>query len=571
MATEILMPQLGLTMEEGTVETWLKKVGDKVEIGDEIVEISTDKLVNVIESNVSGTVLKIVAKEGEDVLVKGVLAIIGAEGEELEDAPKEILERKTEVSPLSTLSSAFNPSDEHVVVIGGGPGGYVAAIRAAQLGAKVSLIEKETIGGTCLNVGCIPTKTLLHATEFIGMAKDANEYGVEVNIGKVDFNKIQQKKNKIVKQLVSGVTGLLRKNKVKVIEGRGKLLSRTEVEVTKDDGRKETISATKIILATGSTPTFPVVAGLTLSERIIDSTGALSLKEVPKSLVIVGGGVIGVEFASIYNALGSKVTIVEFLPQILATMDEDISTVLKKKFQKDGITILTSAGVKSVKEKEKGVDVSYELNGKVSTIETEMVLVATGRRPVSKNLGLESLGMELERGRVIVNEKQETSIAGIYAIGDLVGKIMLAHTASAMGEVAAENALGLDTIYSEKAVPSGVYTSLEIASVGLTEKQAIEQNKDYSIGEFPMMANSKALIENGGQGKVKVIIDNEYGEILGAHIIGPKATDLIAEIVLAIDGEYTVDELIGSIHGHPTVSEAVREAFLDSLGRAIHF
>lgn len=455
-----------------------------------------------------------------------------------------------------------------VVVIGGGPGGYVAAIRAAQLGAEVALVEKENLGGTCLNVGCIPTKALLHSAELYEEAKEGAKYGVIASDVKVDFLKVQERKKAVTKQLVSGVKGLLASNKVKVVSGEASFISKDTIEVKTEKGT-EKIKADKFIIATGSIPAKPPIPGID-SKQCIDSTGALELQEVPKSMVIVGGGVIGVEIATLYSAIGCKIVVIEMLDEILPMMDGELTKMIRAKLAKKGVEIYTSTKVMSFKDTGANVEVTVEMkDGSTKVFAGEKALISIGRRTNTATIGLEKAGIVNDRGRITVNDKMETNVPGIYAVGDCIGKIMLAHIASAQGEIAAENALGHNNVFDSKTNPSCVYTKPEFASVGLTEEVAKAQGLDYIVGKFPLAANGRAMIM-GEDGMIKIIAGKKYKEVLGAHILGPRATDLIGEMALAIGMEATIDEVIATIHAHPTVAEAIKEAALSVEKRAIH-
>lgn len=455
-----------------------------------------------------------------------------------------------------------------VVVIGGGPGGYVAAIRAAQLGGEVTLVEKENLGGTCLNVGCIPTKALLHAAELYEEAKEGAKYGVIASDVKVDFAKVQERKKAVTKQLVNGVKGLLASNKVKVVNGEAAFIGKDTVEVKTEKGT-ETIKADKFIIATGSIPAKPPIPGID-SKQCIDSTGALELQDVPKSMVIVGGGVIGVEIATLYSALGSKITIIEMLDEILPMMDGELTKMIRTKLAKKGVEIYTGTKVMSFKDAGANVDVTVQMSdGTTKVFSGEKALISIGRRTNTASIGMDRAGIVNDRGRITVNDKMETNVPGIYAIGDCTGQIMLAHIASAQGEVAAENALGHISVFDSKTNPSCVYTKPEFASVGLTEEAAKAQGVEYIVGKFPLAANGKSMIM-GEDGMIKIIAGKKYKEILGAHILGPRATDLIGELALAIGMEATIDEVIATIHAHPTVAESIKEATLAVEKRAIH-
>ena len=459
---------------------------------------------------------------------------------------------------------------QKVVVIGAGPGGYVAAIRLAQLGAEVILIEKDKLGGTCLNVGCIPTKVLLHCAEVVTNLGEAQELGVKVDSSSINWDKVQEKRKKISSQLVMGVGSLVKANKIKLIEGSASFVDKHTLNVVKKDKTEEKLTFDKLIIASGSVPAIPPIPGVKECPACIDSTAALELDKVPKSMLVIGGGVIGIEMATAYSAFGTKVTIVEALPKILPLMDTELSKMLKKSMQEKNIEILTGTKVLSVETTALGAKVNVETEQGNKSFEAEKVLVAVGRRTYTESLDLAAAGIANDRGRITVNDKMQTNVEGIYAIGDCLGKVMLAHVASAQGEVAAENIMGANKKFNGATSPSCVYTDPEFAGVGLTEEQAKEQNKDYEVGRFPLAANGKALIANGGQGVVKVIKGKEYNEILGVHILGPRATDLIAEAALMIGMEATAEDVIETIHAHPTLTEAVREAVLASEGIAIH-
>ncbi len=458
-----------------------------------------------------------------------------------------------------------------IVVLGGGPGGYVAAIRAAQLGAEVTLIEKDKVGGTCLNVGCVPTKALLHAGEMYRQMKhDAADYGVFAKDLSFDWTKVIGKKDAVVKRLVGGVSGLLKKNKVKVIQGTGKLGNGKTVTVTGPDGASQSVAYDKLIIATGSLPVMPPIPGVKDNADCIDSTGALALDKLPGEVLVIGGGVIGIEFANAFANFGSKVTVIEMTSKILPMMDEQLSKDLRKLLEKEGIVIHTDAKVLGVEKKGGKSAVNVEMNGKTEVFTADKVLVAVGRRTDTADLGLDAQGVKNDRGRITVDDHMQTSKPDVYAIGDCLGQVMLAHVASAMGEVAAEHAMGHQARYDGRTNASCVYTTPEFAGTGFTEEELKAQKVDYQVGLFPLVGNAKTLIENGGVGQIKVLCGKEYGEILGVHILGPRATDLIAEAALMIGMEATVDEVIATIHAHPTVSEAVREATLATQKRAIH-
>ena len=578
MATEVLMPKLGLTMTEGTIEEWKIKEGQPVKKGDVLFSVATDKLTNDVEADADGILLKILLPEGETAECKSVIAYIGAEGEAVPGAAAPAAAPAAAEAPAATPAAAAAAAPaaagpKSVIVVGGGPGGYVAAIRAAQLGASVTVVEKEHLGGTCLNIGCIPTKCLLHSAELIEDIKNQGaDIGVKVTGVEVDFPQVIAHKNAISKKLTSGIAGLFKLNKVAKIDGEATFTAPKTLEVTKADGSKETMTADAIIVATGSVNAVPPIPGIKENPNCIDSTGALSLEALPKSMVVIGGGVIGLELACAYAAFGTKITVVEAMDHMLPMLDGDLTKIGVAHMKKMGMEFNLECPVQAVEESPVGAKVTCRNKaGETVSFEAEKVLVAIGRKANTASLNLEAGGLNNDRGRILVNDKMETNVPGVYAIGDCVfGRAQLAHTASAMGEVAAENIMGMDAKYNESTNPTCVYIEPEAASVGLTEEQAKAKGIDYKVGKFPMSANGKALILNGGEGLVKIIADAKYGEVLGMHIIGPRATDLIAEGALAIRLEATIDELISTIHSHPTVTETMREAALNVEKRAIH-
>jgi dihydrolipoamide dehydrogenase len=455
-----------------------------------------------------------------------------------------------------------------IVVIGGGPGGYVAAIRAAQLNNEVTLIEKEELGGTCLNRGCIPTKALIQSANALWEAKRGEVFGVQVQKISLDFPSVIKRKEKVVKQLVSGVQFLIKKNKVKVIKGIATIIDPKTVRIA-DKG--EEVKTDSVIIATGSVPSIIPVEGID-SEGVIDSNQALQMQELPASIAIVGGGVIGIEFAQIFHRMGVAVTVIEMMPHILPTEDSDLAQMLESILRKEGVKIFTSATVKKISTGEKGGKVvSFAAKEGTSEKVVDKVLIAVGRSPETSNLGLEKLEIETNKGSIVVNGRMQACIPGVYAIGDVIGGVMLAHSASAEGKCAAENASGISSTMDYRAVPRCIYTTPEIACVGLTELRARKEYGDsVRIGKFPLLGNSKALILDDTSGFVKVIVEAKYGEVLGIEIVGPHATELIGEAVLGMRLEATFNDFASAIHAHPTVSESIMEAALNVEGKAIH-
>ena len=454
---------------------------------------------------------------------------------------------------------------KRITIIGGGPGGYVAAIRAAQLGAQVHLVEKDALGGTCLNVGCIPTKALLHVADSYQSLLKGESIGIKADNVRLDWPAALRYQKSLVSRLVKGVDGLLKANKVKRYKGHARLTSRNQVEI---DGT--CIETDVIILASGSESIKLPFPGSDL-EGVIDSTSALNLKKVPDSMMVIGGGVIGVEFAAMYNSFGTNVKIVEMLPQILPGVDSEIVRLVHDDLVQKGIEIITEARLEEVQKQGSALLALIDSAGQKRELVAEKVLVAVGRQPRTDGMGLEEIGVVMERDRILVDDHFLTNIPNIYAVGDCSSLMMLAHVASAQGVAAVEHALGHNPTYFDHIVPACIYTHPEIASVGLTEEQAQTRGLEFRSGVFSLAGNGKALIESEGKGIIKIISGAKYREILGVHIWGPRATDLIAEAALAMRLEATVDELISTIHAHPTVCEAMPEAALDTDGMAIHW
>jgi dihydrolipoamide dehydrogenase len=442
-----------------------------------------------------------------------------------------------------------------VAVLGAGPGGYVAALRAAMRGAKVCCIEEKYLGGTCLNVGCIPTKAMLHASRIYWQTLNAKQFGINVSDPKVDEVVFMQRVGKVIKELTGGVEFLLKKRKVDIINGRGKLTAKDTIAVETQDGTKE-IKAKSIIIATGSSP-----ARLGFlpwgSDPLITTDEATTAQELPKSILILGGGVIGCEFATIYSELGIETTVVEMLDSLVANLDTDISKAVKKSLKKRNVNIMTGTKLASVEPQKNKVTAKLD-NGKEIT--TEKILVAIGRKLNIENIGLEELNIQTENGIVKVDDHCRTNIDNIYAIGDVAETMQYAHLASKMGIVAADNATGHENSDDRSVVPTGIYTHPEAASVGLTEKQAKEKCPDVKISRFPYTASGVAQAYGETEGMVKLMADPRIGEILGAVVIGQHATDVIQEIAIAMRNELTIKDISKTIHPHPTFTEAVGEA-----------
>ncbi len=577
----VVMPKLGFNMDEGRLVKWYKAEGDTITKGEPLFAVETDKTSIDIEAIQNGIVRKLFADEGEVLSVTLPIAIIADAEEEIEKTIADIFlqlgkdkiavpddtQSEKALTPAQAVSSQQGSDtdkfDHDIFIIGGGPGGYVAAIKAAQSGKKVALAEKDALGGTCLNKGCIPTKALLRSAEAFNEIKNAEKFGVtgvDTSKMELDFRKIQSRKTDVVGQLVSGVEILLKKNGVDVYRGEAILEDNNTVSI---DGQIHT--SEYIIIATGSSiKSLPIEIDKKMN--LITSDEALSLEECPKDIVIVGGGVVGIEIAFFLSNAGSKVTVIEFLPNILPMVDEEISGMVKSDLENSGIQIYTNAAVNKITAKK----VVFEKDGEPREVEATTVLMAVGRVPNLEGINCEKLGIETNRNAIVTDKYMKTSIPNIYAIGDVNGKVMLAHTASAEGLVAIDNICGHINIMNYNNIPSVIYIEPQIASTGLTEKQAKEKYSQIKVGKFPMVGNGKSKVAGDERGLIKVITETKYGEIVGIHSYCLGASDMIVEGVLAIDLETTAEEMLNVIHPHPTVSEAYHEAFHAVQGKAIH-
>jgi len=551
MATAIIMPKAGMAMEEGTIVKWLKQEGETVEQGEPILEILTDKVNMEVEAQVSGTLIRILKTEGAVVPVTQIIGYLGAADEK---APAE---------PARHAGTSL-PAEEgdryDIVVIGGGPAGYVAAIKASQLGGKVALVEKDVVGGTCLNRGCIPAKTYLKNAEVLETIHHADQRGIllESTAYKLDMEKIVAGKNEVVKTLTGGVAGLLKSYGVKTYQGTGRITKDRKVSV---DG-KELLETKKIILAGGSRPSRLNLPGME-SRLVMTSDEILDLKEIPEHLAIIGGGVIGVELATVFRAYGSKVTIIEMESRLVPFMDQEISAEMERYAKEKEFHLMLGTRLEKIEEK----DGKLLIHTDKGQLPADRALLSIGR--VADLSAISDIELAMERGKVKVNDRLETSAAGVYAAGDINGKLMLAHAAFKMGEVAASNAMGHDEKIKLDYTPSCVYIMPEVGSVGLTE-EAAGKKYEIAVGRFSFGANGRALASGFRTGFVKVIVDKKYGEILGVHIVGPAAAEMINEAAALMSMEITAYEVSEIIHGHPTFSEAFMEAVADSLNRCIH-
>lgn len=460
------------------------------------------------------------------------------------------------------------PVEVDTLVVGAGPGGYVAAIRAAQLGQKVTIVDKGALGGVCLNVGCIPSKALITAGQKAAEAQGIEELGIKAEKVSVDFSKVQEWKDSVVNKLTSGVEGLLKGNKVDIVSGEAYFVDKNTAKVM-DEKNSQTYKFNNCIIATGSTPI--EIPSFKFSDRVLDSTGALSLKEIPKKLVVIGGGYVGTELGTAFANFGTEVTFLEGAKDILGGFEKQMTQVVKKRLKKKGVTIVTEAVAKGVEETKDGVKVTYEAKGKEETLEADYVLVTVGRKPNTEDIGLEQVGIELdERGRVKTDKQCRTSVDNIYAIGDITAGPPLAHKASYEGKIAAEVISGEKSEVDYIGVPAVAFTEPELATVGLSEQEAKDKGFNVKVGKFPFAANGRALALNESDGFLKLITRKEDGLVLGGQIAGPNASDMISEIGLAVESGMTAEDIALTIHAHPTLGEITMEAAEVGLGKPVH-
>ncbi len=457
----------------------------------------------------------------------------------------------------------------NVVIVGGGPGGYVAALKAAHLGLTVGLVEKDSLGGTCLNRGCIPTKALVKSAEVWRELNHAADFGLTAGELKFDFTAVMARKDRIVNNLVAGIEQLMKSNKIKVFNGLGQVSEAGKVRVSLAAGGEEVLETDNIIIATGSVPARPPIPGSDLP-GVMTSDETLADEDFPARIVIIGGGVIGMEFASIYNSFGAKVSVMEMLPGILPNVDEEFPRRAAPLFKRAGIDVYTKAAVKEIRQGQGELVVLVDDGKGGKELACDKVLISTGRRPSLSGIDTAALGLQVERGALVVDQSMRTGVPGIYAIGDAAGGIMLAHVASAEGIVAAENCAAQESRIDYRVVPNCIFTYPEIAGVGLTEQEAKAQGIPYKVSKFPFTANSKAMTLGENAGTVKLIAHAETGVVLGGHLMGPHATELVHELALAVKQGLTGAEIAHTIHAHPTLSEAVLEAAEGLIGKPIH-
>lgn len=578
MAVEIKVPTLGESVTTAIVSSWLKQPGDAVAADEALAELETDKVSVTVAAPVAGKLGAHAVPEGAEVEIGALLSTV-EEGAAGNAAPAPKADPAPAAAPPVSEASATpkaapasdvpSETDYDVVVIGAGPGGYVCAIRAAQLGFKVACVEKrESLGGTCLNIGCIPSKALLQSSEeFHAASHDFAKHGIIIDKIKLDLARMQANKDEVVGANTKGIEFLFKKNKVTWLKGFGKVTAPYTVDV---DGKA--VTAKHIVVASGSDST-PLPGVETDEKSIVTSTGALELSTVPKRMLVVGAGVIGLELGSVWSRLGSEVTVVEFLDRIVPGTDTEIATAFQKVLAKQGLKFKLGHKVTKAEKKKAGVAVTIEkaAGGDAETLDFDVVLIAIGRMAVSKNMGLEEVGAALDqRGRVIVDAHYATNVPGLYAIGDVIAGPMLAHKAEEEGVALAEMLAGQAGHVNYDAIPGVIYTWPEVATVGKTEDELKAAGAEYNVGKFPFTANGRARAMNATDGFVKIIADKKTDRLLGAHILGPDAGALIAELVTALEFGASAEDVARVCHAHPTLSEAVKEAALATEGRAIH-
>lgn len=592
---DIRLPEVGENIKSGTVVNVFVKIGDRVSKGDDLLELETDKASLPVPSPIDGIIKEILVKTGEQAVIGSVImkaeAVAGSSTpvkKELKpSAPASPEQKMTQAAekpqPVQAATNTIEHAvtalptkeeagkDTQVVVIGGGPGGYAAAFLAADLGLNVTLVDPEkNPGGVCLYRGCIPSKALLHAAKVISEAREAKHFGLEFGQPKIDLDKLRNWKNDVVSKLTGGTGQLAKQRKINMIQGMATFVDSNTLKIEKVDGTTQTLTFIKAVLATGSRPIELPIAPK--SKRVLNSTTALDIENIPKTMLLVGGGYIGLELGQVYAELGTKVSVVELLPQIMTGSDRDLSSILEKRLRTIMDKIMVSTKVKSMEETKDGIKVTFEeQDGKIFNETYEKVLVAIGRKPNSDKLGLEKTKVVVNnRGFVEVNAQLQTHDPSIYAIGDLVGNPMLAHKASHEGRVAVEHIAGHKVAFEPHAIPAVVFTDPEMAWAGLTETEAKAQGRNFVVAKFPWGASGRAITLDRVDGLTKLLIDPETERILGVSIVGPNAGEMIAEGVLAIEMGAVVTDLKLCIHAHPTLTETVMEAAESFFGQATH-
>lgn len=567
MAVKIIVPVLGESITSAVVSKWLKQPGEAVSVDEALIELETDKVNLEVPAPVAGIVGQHQVAVGDEVAVGALLVSIGDSAESkanITSTVKSSPKVETKQEALATHDAEYD-----LIVIGAGPGGYVAAIRAAQLGLKVACVEKrKTLGGTCLNVGCIPSKSLLYASEqYEAVQKHFADFGVIVKDVKLDLAKMQDHKESVVNANVAGIEFLLKKNKIKWLKGSATITAPGQVSV---DGQIYMVRS--IVIATGSESVS--LPGVEIDEKhVVTSTGALNLEKVPERMVVIGGGVIGVELGSVWHRLGAKVTIVEYFDRLLPGFDKEVSLSFAKILEKQGIQLKLAHKVEKLekKGKESQVTISNVAGDHKEVLSADVVLVSVGRKAVTQGLGLEALGVALdEKGRIQTNPQFQTSVPGIYAIGDVIAGPMLAHKAEEEGVAVAELLAGKKPHINYGLIPGVVYTDPEIAMVGKTEEVLKADGTEYTVGKFPFSANGRARAMNQVEGFVKILADKRTNKVLGVHLIGPHCSEMVAEVVLAMDFGASAEDIALTCHAHPTLTESIKEAALETQKRSIH-
>ncbi len=574
MSIEVVIPVIGQNIKKAKITDWLKKVGDTVEAGEPLLLVEAEKVSMEVESPGKGILARILVPEKEEAPVGSVVAIVAESGEEIGDDScdnknsnsfdNDVVAEKAKGESIASGEKG----ERHIVIIGGGSGGYVAAIRAAQLGAQVTLVEKKALGGTCLHTGCMPTKAYLAKASVLEKLKKSSVFKNRENVT-VDMEELAAVKDTAIVELEYGISTLLSDNGITVIKGTAVLQENVKVSIEPDEGQRFEVDADNVIIATGARPV--ILPGVEVDGQAIHTTDTIwNLRSIPKKILIVGTGAVGVEFACIFNALGSAVTLIEAMPEIMPFLDSEISKSLGESLENRGIEIMTATKILSAQKEEKKVKavISGEKGDFVADV--DMILMAIGRVPVTRGLNLESCGVKLEKGAIAVNSRMETDAPGIYAVGDVVGGVMLAHAAFMEADVAVENIMGGYREAHYPKVPNCIYSFPEVGAIGMTEEDARIKYDDVSVGRFPIYANGKARVSGETEGMVKILSDMSTGEILGAHILCEHATELIGEFALGITAEATVEEVANTLKAHPTLSESLAEAAMALSGLAIH-
>lgn len=571
MAVEVVLPMLGITVEKGRILKWHKREGERVLKGEVLFEVETEKVVTEVESPATGILGRILVGEDVEVPLLTVVALILEEGEEPLDVPPKppqpVPKSEQAVAFEAPVSSLGKATPWDLAVLGGGPAGYAAAIRAARKGAKVLLVEKEKVGGTCLHKGCVPTKCFLSDAGLFHKVRSSDLFYGSPAL-KLEIPKMVARKDKVVKALHSGLERLLQTLGVEVLKGLGEILDPKKILV-KANGEQQIYEAGSLLIATGSSPC--PLANLKPDGRLVlYSDHLVEMEEVPERFAVIGGGAVGLEWAEIMRGLGAQVTVLEMLPGLFPEADEELGWVLQRGLEAQGIRVLTEAVVEEVRPQGREVVVLYRCKGEFLKMQVDQVLVAAGRTPNTEGMGLERIRLERERGFIKTDDGMRTSVEGIYAAGDVTGRALLAHAAFGEADVAVKNILGESARMDYRGMPYCIYTSPEAAWAGLSEAQARQAGHEVKVARFPWGHNGKALALGEGEGLVKLIAEEELGQILGVFMVGPHATELLGECLLAMRMEASMEELAQTLKPHPTLSEAIAEAAMELMGRPLH-